>query len=423
MSNYSCSIFNLFVPFDDNRTIVYNSFSGCVGLLENNMVDKIKNTSLSDEELNELLKRHFLVNSEFDELEEVNKIRNDCIDNKTDKLFRIWTTSACNANCFYCFEKGIPIGSMSKSTADRLIIFIDKILNTGEKLSIEWFGGEPLLNIDIIDYLSIKLVDLCNQKNCSYSSSIITNGSIINESIAHKMKTIWRIDSVQITLDGYRDDYNKIKDYNSPQIYNYDTVIDSIKLLINNSINVGIRINYTKSNLKSIVLLLEDLKKSFEDVKKLHVYIHPIWSSLNTNDKNRFITSNEADENMFLIFDKMIELDFCSLKECLGKGRKKYACASCLEHTYTIYPDGKIGKCCESFCYPIGDIHNGITEFELKRKWDGNVLDDECINCVFLPRCQGGCNTSRVNSIPKCFPLKDVYPSLLKWYINKKINN
>ncbi|MBP3801509.1 MAG: 4Fe-4S cluster-binding domain-containing protein [Clostridia bacterium] len=66
----------------------------------------------------------------------------------------IFTTLGCNANCYYCYENNLRNNKykMSKETADKIISLLIK--NNKKKISIGWFGGEPLYNEEIIDYIS-----------------------------------------------------------------------------------------------------------------------------------------------------------------------------------------------------------------------------------------------------------------------------
>lgn len=95
---------------------------------------------------------------------------------------------------------------MSIQTADALVKFLEEHWN-GEKLGITWFGGEPLLASDIIDYISKKL----KEHNIIYGCKITTNGSLLDRSNALKALNLWNVEKIQITIDAVGDEYNRIK--------------------------------------------------------------------------------------------------------------------------------------------------------------------------------------------------------------------
>ena len=155
---YKKSKYNIFVPYEDSKTIIFNSLTGSIGLFDEETMEKYNNDTFSLEETELLLKKGILVDCGYDELSKVNNDRVNGIKYTKGKFIRVWTTSACNARCYYCFEKGIATTKMTKETADQLVVFIDNMLNDGDKLTFEWFGGEPLLNVEIIDYIEVRMV-------------------------------------------------------------------------------------------------------------------------------------------------------------------------------------------------------------------------------------------------------------------------
>ena len=63
--------------------------------------------------------------------------------------YTIFPTTDCNARCFYCFELGRDRVPMSKETAEKAADYI-KAHCGGEKIKLNWFGGEPLYNQEAI---------------------------------------------------------------------------------------------------------------------------------------------------------------------------------------------------------------------------------------------------------------------------------
>lgn len=412
------SNYNIFVPYDDTNIIVFNSFSGAIGLFSTDTKTRFDNNILNPDEIVQLQKKGILIPDDFSEIDQINADRIEGITNANVAFFRIWTTSACNANCFYCFERGISPVSMTRETADQLIRFIDSHSRTGMRIELEWFGGEPLCNTDIIDYITAGVKEICQSKNISYIASMISNGSLIDESIASKMETEWNVKSVQITLDGDELTYNRIKDYNNKNIFNFRRVVAGIKLLSSHNIHVSIRMNYTTDNFDSLMRLIDYLHKEFSSYKNIFYYPYPIWDSLNSLDSNAFVSSTHADDNILRIFDKLVTYKMSPAKQLFRLKYKKRQCASCCENGFSIFPDGKLGKCSETFTQPIGDIWNGIQDFALSNKWTNTGLDTHCRECVYLPICQGGCRASQVTTMPQCFAYKEIVPDILRWYVH-----
>lgn len=87
-------------------------------------------------------------------------------------LINIWVTYECNMNCRYCYEKEKKREYLDKKLSNKIIEFIQKYqLETG--LQINFHGGEPLLNFDIIKNLVIKVKRLYPQTKFSLTTNML----------------------------------------------------------------------------------------------------------------------------------------------------------------------------------------------------------------------------------------------------------
>ena len=69
------------------------------------------------------------------------------MDNKL--VFTILTTEQCNFRCKYCYEK-FKHGQLSDGVIESFIKFIKENIDKYSGVHLRWFGGEPLLGIDVI---------------------------------------------------------------------------------------------------------------------------------------------------------------------------------------------------------------------------------------------------------------------------------
>lgn len=409
--NIKQSLYNIFVPHKE-EIIIFNALSGALGKFDKDFYERFNSNSLNQSEIDILIKKGILIPADYDERKKMYLDRINGIKKSNFKNFRIWTTSGCNANCYYCFEKGVQATTMNLQTARDTINFIKSRLNDDDFLRLEWFGGEPLLNTKIIDYISSEIQKICTDKRCKLESLLITNGSLITQKVADKIRNEWHIDLIQITLDGFEEYYNRAKNYNDPIKYNFNGVIDSIKLLLDAGIKVTIRMNYDTTNYESLSNLIDFLHIKFLGYRNISYYVYPIWSSDN------FISTTKADGNFIKLVELLVKYKMGSIRKIVRLNYKKNACQSWNENTFTILPDGNISKCCETYNKIIGDIHNGIIDKQAFEFWTNPELEEKCIDCIFLPICQGGCKAAYYNQMPQCFALKPIIGEFLKWYVD-----
>ncbi len=101
-----------------------------------------------------------MVEEDFDELafieDQYNRERN-----KSHFLLTILPTFGCNLGCDYCFV-GKKKGAMNRERQDQIIEFVTRRFETQKfpSMSVDWFGGEPLLALPAIEHLSAAFLAL-----------------------------------------------------------------------------------------------------------------------------------------------------------------------------------------------------------------------------------------------------------------------
>ena len=258
-------------------------------------------------------------------------------------------------------------------------------------MNIGWFGGEPLLEKELIRRVSHKLIAKVGENN--YNASITTNGSLIDENTIELFNEC-KISSVQITLDGVEEQYNRIKNYINPDKFNYQTVIKNIERCCKNGIFVTIRLNISKENYNDVRLVLAELGNKFcEYRKKMHVYVFPIMG--NKNDSSLYsYDSPELKEAMGEIYKQLFELGYKTSYKSLGFKVRPVHCSAFRYHSYSIDPDGNIFRCEHHLGqkeWAVGNVFNGVDENSPKFKY-----------CRILPMCQGGCTIAKGTNLDTC---------------------
>lgn len=414
---YKKSKYNFLVPYKENETIIYNGLTGAIGKLDNAHLKCYETDTFSSEDTKKLIEKGIYISQEYDEISKIEEDRAKGINDSKKKCFRIWTTSACNARCYYCYEKGIEAITMSENTAEAAVKYIDSVLELGDSLYLEWFGGEPLLNYKIISYIMDRIKIICTNKKCKFFGKMITNGSLITDEIARKIKNEWKISFIQITLDGYGEVYNDAKAYISPEKWFFEKIIENIKILNQAGVQIGIRMNYDTHNYVGLKKLIMFMHNECKDLDGITYYVYPLWNSLNEYSKDKFVSSAEADHQYVDLIRLLVNNRMCSLNKVLRINYKKNQCMSCSKYGFSIFPNGKLGKCSETFKQTIGDVWKGVVDVQKYKFWTNVAIDNRCIECKYLPFCQGGCRSSYFTDMPKCYVNKPILSELLVMYV------
>ena len=88
-------------------------------------------------------------------------------------------TEACNLSCSYCYEKRKSPETMTLETAKAAVDFLAEHREEGSRNSIMWFGGEPLLNLDVLE----QIVPYTAEKLPKCDQLVITNGTLMSDRI------------------------------------------------------------------------------------------------------------------------------------------------------------------------------------------------------------------------------------------------
>lgn len=186
-----------------------------------------------------------------------------------------YITSSCNLRCEYCYErKGRPDKSMTKDEVDTKLKWMDD--NLADNSHIVIFGGEPLLEIDLIEYIINELITTYKHRN--FSVSMDTNGTLLlDDNIFNKYKNIIskRQFSTFVSYDGPHS--FRRRDINGNCVN--DKIVEVLKKLENNNIKYNISYTWQKENDPFIIY---DMIYICENFKPEKIVISPDCTELDT---------------------------------------------------------------------------------------------------------------------------------------------
>ena len=125
---------------------------------------------------------------------------------------RLFATEKCNFRCVYCYED-FELGRMEPWVRNGIKNLIEKRCANGLKtLYISWFGGEPLLALDVIEEIQQFQIEMLKKYPdlVPAPSGITTNGYLLTPEVLTKLVG-WGVTDYQITLDGSPAHHNKTR--------------------------------------------------------------------------------------------------------------------------------------------------------------------------------------------------------------------
>lgn len=410
---YKWSVFTLLYEKDGERYIYNNLSTQLYRLYSDDGVEYDKERLLSFDEisgnpaLTQLAHDYFLVPENEDE----DRMYENLIDimwsiekvkiPKGINSYTILPTTACNARCFYCFEQGMKIVTMTPEIISATVEYIIRTKCEG-KIFLNWFGGEPLLRDDIIDKICAEL----KERGVEFESFITTNGSLITPDMARKMKNNWNLTRAQVSLDGDEEEYNRRKAYINLGGSPYRLVLNNIGLLLEQGIKVNLRCNIDKDNLEGIDSFFDDLKSAFPDKSNLSLEFVSMYDNHSTPyELPMYIKTTELNS-------KAHSLGFSSKKSHMKFATMLYYCPAQIYYTtMVIDPSGNLFAC--EHCAEgteIGNVFDGVTNKEISDKYLSHPpVSKKCSGCFFLPKCTTFDMCPIKNSSAECREIKRHY--------------
>lgn len=356
--------------------------------------------------------------------------------NKTLNL-TILLTMACNLRCVYCYEAAGIVSSetMNTEVQKNLIDFIKNQITSREltHLALWLFGGEPLLYFEKHYPMLDELLAFCNVSSISFSTYIVTNGTLINyENLDRLVK--YNCQYVQITLDGPEDIHDKRR-IDTQGRGSFDKTLEGIKKVVSCSkiSNPVIRINIDKTNIDVAIDTLEFLYREELNCCSIDFGIVKSTTPACASYVGSCFLEEELGEILEPLYKQAQNLGF---ETNFNPTRRILFCGLYGETSFTIAPNGDVYKCWDfvnqkQHC--VGKIgkngaFEGTTSAYFQWMTRNPYYIEECRSCKFLPACGGGCagiayDLYGTYNAPGCHKIKSVFEKQIINRFSNEIEN
>lgn len=392
------SKYNLFVPDfpEAGKVLLYNTLSQALIVIDKEVFDALKEQdlrSLSSGVRDILAKQGVLTKAPVKAKEVLERIYRDAV--KAGFEVTVLTTLDCNFNCVYCFE-GNRKGSlyMSQEIARALLSWLKGLITERgyKRVFIVFYGGEPLLNKAIIDFIISEINNGKLPVRPRYC--LITNGSLLNREDIIRWANMG-LDEVRVTLDGPKEIHDARRPFKGGK-GSYDVIVKNVEAILG-LVGVSITVNFDKSTIGGVKGLIDEMAGRGWPSRIKSLLVGPVVPEIGMR-----ATSLAEDWTVSLFSPEGL---FQKLLALIDYGRAKgfrmriplgmNTCPLLMRDGGAfIDPEGKIYKCASfvgEASFQMGTVFNGWDE--KKMEWISNLRPwNYCPeDCVFLPLCQGGC--------------------------------
>ncbi len=346
----------------------------------------------------------------FDSEDKVFNVFNNFTHKPVIKAMCLHVSHDCNLRCKYCFaSQGDFKGAkelMDLDTGKKALEFLCKSSGNRRNLEVDFFGGEPLMNFEVVK----KLVEygriLEKEYNKNFRFTMTTNGMLLSDDVIDYLNE--NMDNVVLSLDGTRDTNDNMR----PTINgksSYDIIVPKFQKFVEKRGDKSyyIRGTYTAESINFCEDVVHMSELGFKSLSMEPVVSEPGLSY--TIDESHLPVIYEQYEKLAdeMISRKNTDRDFrffhfeidleggpCPIKKASGCG------AGC--EYISVTPKGDIYPCHQFVSDPsflLGNLETGIVNPFLTNSFKNmNVFTkDDCQKCWAKYYCSGGCHANAYN--------------------------
>ena len=323
---------------------------------------------------------------------------------KVIKALCLHVAHTCNLNCSYCFaSQGKYQGDralMSFEVGKRAFDFLIENSGTRHNLEVDFFGGEPLMNWDVVKQLVAYARSIEKEHNKNFRFTLTTNGMLIDDEVIDFLNK--EMSNVVLSLDGRKEVNDHFRrDYAGNG--SYDKIVPKFQKLVEarEGKNYYVRGTFTHNNVDFTNDLFHMADLGFTELSMEPVVCPPDDPyALTDEDMPKIFEQYEilAKEMLkrkkegrpFTFYHYMLDLKNgpCIYKRITG-------CGSGTEYM-AVTPWGELFPCHQFVGdpkYSLGNIYDGITNTEIQDGFRScnAYAREECKDCWARLYCSGGC--------------------------------
>ena len=327
------------------------------------------------------------------------------------KALCIHIAHTCNLNCSYCFaSQGKYHGDramMSFEVGKRALDFLVENSGSRHNLEVDFFGGEPLMNFDVVKQMVAYARSIEKAHNKNFRFTLTTNGMLIDDDVIDFANR--EMSNVVLSLDGRKEVHDRYRvDYTGRG--SWETIVPKFQKLVKErgGKNYYMRGTFTHANPDFLNDIQQMLDLGFTELSMEPVVCAPGDQSELTQEDlpivldqyeklAELMRKRDKEGRPFTFYHYMIDLTGgpCIYKRISG-------CGSGTEYM-AVTPWGDLYPCHQFVGdekFKLGDIWNGVTNNETVEEFAScNVYArPECHDCWAKLYCSGGCAANAYHS-------------------------
>lgn len=366
---------------------------------------------LSQAVITDLIEKGMLVTDNIRDLDIYSALFQQGIDIKNIQHMYFIPTTDCNLRCKYCFvedeNRGFNPSYMTKETAKKGLEVFAKLTEGARNISVVFYGGEPLMNADVVYFAMRYIRNLEEQGSFKepVNISLLTNGTLVDDETVKALKETKT--KVSVSIDGSQEFHDAARvDINCGRTF--ERAVRGYKKLQDSGLSPGISCTLCSSNVEHTEEIAEYFVQELKPSGMGFNILIPKSNSACSVDapcelaaaqlipafkilREHGIYEDRVMRRVQPLIDSRVHL-----KDCMGVGGQ-----------IVIDPDGRVGPCQaflgynEYFPLKVDELHAQLASLTSEHIYRNTLFDEwchrfpfnmkDCANCFAIAICGGGC--------------------------------
>ena len=327
------------------------------------------------------------------------------------KALCLHVAHTCNLNCSYCFaSQGKYHGEraiMSYEVGKRALDYLVENSGTRKNLEVDFFGGEPLLNLDVVKKLVAYARSIEKKYNKNFRFTLTTNGMLIDDDgidFANK-----QMSNVVLSLDGRKEVHDRFRvDYNGKG--SWEKIVPLFQKLVKErgGKNYYMRGTFTHFNPDFLNDIKQMVDLGFTELSMEPVVCAKTDASCLTEEDLPVVLKQYEDLAFYMLdlYKKGKPITFYHYMIDLTNGPCVYkrisGCGAGTEYM-AVTPWGDLYPCHQFVGeekFKLGNVFDGVSNFDKREEFAScNVYArKKCQSCWAKLYCSGGCFANAYHS-------------------------
>ncbi len=262
-------------------------------------------------------------------------------------------TEACNFRCVYCYET-FRLRRMAPGVVTGVKRLIARRAPTLDRLVVSWFGGEPLLALDVMEDVMDHVAALRRAHPALVlASDATTNASLLTQPVLERL-VARGVTDYQVTFDGPREfhDRKRVRPGGRPT---FDRIWENLVACRGSTapFRIQLRLHVDRENAGAVPEFLSEIQRVFGDDDRFEVFIRGLSRLGGPNDETLPILEGAMRSTMIQ--------DLRALAAARGIRQAAVpaepgVCYAARGNSFVIRADGRVNKCTVALDHPTNQV-------------------------------------------------------------------